>query len=255
MLAYFLSGLLTTLEIWLLFAHILTESFWWLKWGACHWRWALTEMFIVNIEIINKVSIFSDKHSLLSLTIKGENDDPWRCCLLVNIPHLRLAHSASSESWALLAHSATSASAHVPHSATCLPHTLPGASPVCVPATSHWPLWLNVAILCQLSQACWRHSSYLNTSTTSSCGGMWWRHQHWLAGKVVRVMVAAPEAEVMAAVATGHGHWSEGTQGGYLGSKPSRWSSRSSCSLLESFLCTRAHSACVCMAGGKWQGI
>lgn len=170
-------------------------------------------------------------------------------CFLVNTPYLLtsallwLAHSASSESWGSSAHWTTSTSAHVPlHWHLSLPHTVLNTPLGFMPTTSSWPPGLNGAILCEQSQAFWKHSCYCKTSTNGSCGGM----QSWeaavTAAKGVEMMVAAAEAAMTGWENGGCGHGShcnEWPQGG------SHWVNPTEADLCWSFLSPKAHSACV----------
>lgn len=189
-----------------------------------------------------QLSMFSDKHKMLSSTIRDENNDPWRRCFLV---HILLPHHLHTSLTGILPsqnseHCQLTQPLQHPHKFPqhcCLP--FPTLFPVLtcfVPTISHWPPGLTIAIPCELSQAFWRHSYYLNAPTNRGCSVMWWWRQEWQTAKVVRIMVAADEAAMTDRSDSSCGHRGEWSQGGDHWRELSGWSSQDSSSLLEKSL-------------------
>lgn len=171
-------------------------------------------------------------------------------CFRANIPYFLTsalpwqAYSASSECWGSSAHLITSTSAHVPlHWPLSPPHTVLNTPSAFMPTTSSRPPWLKAAILCEQSQAFWKHLCYCKTSTNGSCGVM----QAWEAA-VTGTKRSWDDGGCCEATMTGcdnggGGHGSrcnEWPQGGY------HWVNRpEAAALCWSFLSPGAHFACV----------
>ena len=135
-----------------------------------------------------KCSVQPSKMKIMIL----EDAAHWRCCFLV---HILLPHHLHTSTGILPPQNSERCQLTQPFQHPCLP--FPTLFPVLthfMPTISHWPPGLTIAVPCELSQAFWRHSYYLNTPTNSGCSVMWWWHQEWQAAKVVRILVAADEA-------------------------------------------------------------
>ena len=141
-----------------------------------------------------------------------------RCCFLVHIllpqspSHFFDWNSASSEFWALSAHSTISASIQVPSTLLpALPHTLPSSYPL---HAHHFSLasWVDYSCFLWTESSILKAFLLLNTPTNSGCSVMWWWHQEWQAAKVVRIKgtIAAVATEV-------NGHKVENTEENSVG--------------------------------------
>lgn len=212
----------------------------------------LTEIFSILILIIfiNKVSIFYGKHkcSVQPPQVK------WRLSMTYSFG---LTYPTSSPLHSLDRHILPSQNPEghqltrsLQHLHTfpldwplSLPHTVLNTPSAFMPTTSSWPPWLKAAILCEQSQAFWKHLCYCKTSTNGSCGVM----QAWEAAVTGTKGIWDDEGYCEAAM-TGCDNG-----GGGRGSCCNEWPQSGyhwvncpeAAALYWSFLSTSAHFACV----------